>query len=85
MNVKIFFTSIKILPNAKVVPETASEFCFGFPSLPLVDFLQSPSLFGGRKNPHKFTRHKRLSKLFSGPQATSGTISRIIGSFLKAM
>jgi hypothetical protein len=32
----------------------------------------------------RFTYHKRLSELFSGPQAASGTIFRVIDGFMSA-
>jgi hypothetical protein len=67
---------MKTLTNSKVVPKAASEFCFGFDSLSLVDFLHCQPLIGCMKNPRKFTStlHRRLSELFSGLYAASRTI-----------
>jgi hypothetical protein len=55
---------MKTLADSKVVPKAASELCFGFASLLLVDFPQCPLLIGCRKKmPADLMSH--LCKVFS--------------------
>jgi hypothetical protein len=57
INIKFLLASLKTLTYSK---ETASNYCYGFPSLSLVDFLQCTFMAGFRNNLFRDQRH--LSK-----------------------
>jgi len=84
MNIKISLASMKKLLILKILLKAASVLYFSFASLSLADFLQCPPIIGCRKNRGRFSCHRRLSELFSVPQAASGTILRVTGGFLYA-
>jgi hypothetical protein len=59
INIKFLLASLKTLSNSKNGPKTASNFCFGFPLLSLVDFLTCTLMAGFRKS---FQNHRKLSE-----------------------
>jgi hypothetical protein len=85
LNIKFLLTSLTF---SKIVPKAATNFCFGFPSLSLVDFLQCAFLTRFQnhfQDPRRLQSHMRLlesrSKLFV---KVTGRIWTILIGFIGA-
>jgi hypothetical protein len=84
MNILLAFMETLTVLIIKLQRKPHQKFSFLFPSLLLVDFLHYPPLIRCRKNLRRLICHRRLSKLFSGPQEAARTNFIVIGGFLNA-